>query len=102
MYTGFDIIPGGPADAQSMGGVVPAEKAAFMAAVAAGCPKFEVLFTLSQVQMIPIVSDTSFQCIVIASDISDVFPAPSGQMREFLRNFGVFPVILVNCHLEVR
>ena len=29
------------------------------------------------------------------------FPVPDGQSREFMRNFGVFPVILVNCELDM-
>jgi hypothetical protein len=32
-------------DSQAMGGVVPAEKGAFLSAVAAGCPRFEVSFS---------------------------------------------------------
>jgi hypothetical protein len=42
------------------------------------------------------------KCIVICSDSSKSFPVPDGQSREFLRTFGVFPVILVNSDLETR
>lgn len=45
VYTGFDIVPisvNGSFDGYAMGGAVPAERGAFLAAVAAGCPKFQV------------------------------------------------------------
>ena len=43
-----------------------------------------------------------FDCIVIASDTMKAFPSPDGASREFLRNFGEFPIILVNCDLEIK
>jgi hypothetical protein len=43
-----------------------------------------------------------FQCIVICSDTMKSFPAPDGLSREFMRSFGVFPVVLVNCNLEIK
>ena len=42
-----------------------------------------------------------FQCLVIATDTMTDYPVPDGQSREFLRNFGVFPIILVNCDLDM-
>jgi hypothetical protein len=30
------------------------------------------------------------------------FPAPDGLSREFMRSFGAFPVVLVNCNLEIK
>ena len=43
-----------------------------------------------------------FQCIVICSDTMKSFPAPDGLSREFMRSFGVYPVVLVNCNLEIK
>lgn len=50
------------------------------------------------------VADTifCFQCIVICSDTMKSFPAPDGLSREFMRSFGVYPVVLVNCNLEIK
>lgn len=42
------------------------------------------------------------QCLVISSDTMETFPFPSGESREFLRKMGKFPVILVNCKLEMK
>jgi hypothetical protein len=30
------------------------------------------------------------------------FPAPDGMSREFMRSFGIYPVVLINCNLEVK
>lgn len=43
-----------------------------------------------------------FQCLVLSTDTQTIFPAPNGQSREFLRSFGIFPVILVNCDLDMK
>ena len=43
-----------------------------------------------------------FHCLVLSTDTMIDFPAPDGQSREFLRSFGIFPVILVNCDLEMK
>ena len=43
-----------------------------------------------------------FHCLVISTDTMTVFPAPDGRSREFLRSFGIFPIILVNCDLEMK
>lgn len=43
-----------------------------------------------------------FHCLVISTDTMPDFPAPDGQSREFLRSFGIFPVILVNCDLAMK
>ena len=46
--------------------------------------------------------NNAFECLVIATSTDDAFPFPDGRSREFLRGFGVFPVILVNSRLEAR
>ena len=61
---------------------ISAERSAVMAAVADG--------------------SSVFQCLVLSTDTMITFPVPDGQSREFLRGFGVFPVILVNCELDIR
>jgi cytidine deaminase len=61
---------------------ISAERSAVMAAVADG--------------------SSVFQCLVLSTDTMISFPVPDGQSREFLRGFGVFPVILVNCELDIR
>ncbi len=40
--------------------------------------------------------------MVICSDTTKAFPAPDGMSREFMRSFGTFPVILVNCNVEMK
>lgn len=40
--------------------------------------------------------------MIIASDTSEEFPVPDGHIREFLRSFGLFGVVLVNCNIEHR
>jgi cytidine deaminase len=77
-YSGCDVYIGDGVDSNG----VPAERAAFLAAIADGAPGFD--------------------CLVISSDTMKSFPIPDGKSREFLRRFGVFPVVLVNCDLEVR
>jgi len=61
---------------------VSAERAAFLIAIADGITKID--------------------CIVICSDTMISFPSPDGLSREFMRSFGVYPVILVNCNLEIK
>lgn len=46
--------------------------------------------------------DGIVQCMVICSDTMKSFPAPDGQSREFMRSFGEYPVVLVNCNLELK
>ena len=79
LYTGCDVTING--DTNGMG-CISGERAAILAAVADG--------------------QSSFDCLVIASDTMKSFPAPNGQSREFLRSFGVFPVVLVNCDMQVE
>ena len=40
--------------------------------------------------------------MVVATDTSEDFPVPDGATREFLRSFGHFGVVLVNCRIEYR
>jgi hypothetical protein len=40
--------------------------------------------------------------MIVATDTSDDFPVPDGNTREFMRSFGVFGVVLVNCNIEYR
>ena len=61
---------------------VSAERAAFLIAIADGITKID--------------------CIVICSDTMISFPSPDGLSREFMRSFGIYPVILVNCNLEIK
>jgi cytidine deaminase len=61
---------------------ISAERSAVMAAVADG--------------------SSAFHCLVLSTDTMINFPVPDGQSREFLRSFGVFPVILVNCELNMK
>ena len=76
VYTGCDVYvrEGDPNG-------VSAERAALLAAVADGA--------------------AVFHCLVITTDTMKQFPVPDGQSREFMRNFGVFPVILANCDLDM-
>jgi cytidine deaminase len=67
VYSGCDINLEG----NTLG--ISAERAAVIAAVADG--------------------SSVFHCLVLSTDTMTVFPAPDGQSREFLRSFGVFPVI---------
>jgi hypothetical protein len=39
---------------------------------------------------------------VVASDTSEEFPVPDGGTREYLREFGIFPVFLVNRNLDIK
>ena len=77
VYTGCDVFIG---ENDQIG--ISAEKSALLSAVADGI--------------------TKFQCLVIASDTSVEFPTPNGQIREFLRSFGIYPVVLVNSTLECK
>lgn len=76
VYSGCDINLEG----NTLG--ISAERAAVIAAVADG--------------------SSVFHCLVLSTDTMTVFPAPDGQSREFLRSFGVFPIILVNCELDSK
>lgn len=80
-YTGCDVHLNSNSIESSQGGV-SAERAAFLAAVADGASKFD--------------------CLVICSDTMKSFPSPDGLSREFMRTFGIYPVILVNCNLETK
>lgn len=40
--------------------------------------------------------------MVIATDSTINFPVPDGATREFMRSFGNFGVVLVNCNIETR
>ncbi len=62
--------------------VVPGERSAVLAAIADGAKELI--------------------CVVIAGDTATDFPIPDGGSREFLRSFGVFKVVLVNCLMELR
>ena len=76
VYTGCDVYVSPSQDGLS------AERASILAAVADGIKTFD--------------------CIVIAVSSDDNFPFPDGRSREFLRSFGIFPVILVNSKLEAK
>jgi hypothetical protein len=39
---------------------------------------------------------------VVCSISSYEFPIPDGSNREFIRSFGIFPVICVNKELDIR
>ena len=79
VYTGCDVnINAGGADGSALSG----ERAAVLAAVADGVSHFD--------------------CLVVASDTMKSFPTPDGSSREFLRSFGVFPVVLINCEMQVK
>ena len=79
LYTGCDVSFSAHKDGM---GDISAERGAVLAAVADG--------------------QSEFDCVVIASDTMKSFPAPDGQSREFLRSFGVFSVVLVNCDMQVE
>ena len=78
VYTGCEIYMKG----YDQNGIISAEKSAVVSALADGVNKF--------------------QCLVIASDVMTDFPTPTGESREFLRSFGIFPVVLVNSILECK
>ena len=120
-YTGCDVhiaAANGSTDSAAQHGV-SAERAAFLAAVADGAAKFDVRsgvivpYSLNLVinfSNIPIILYSyvaslflySPQCLVICSDTMKSFPAPDGLSREFMRSFGNYPVVLVNCNLEIK
>ena len=75
VYNGCDVRPPNML-------TVPAERSAVLAAVADGAKELI--------------------CVVIAGDTAEEFPIPDGGSREFLRSFGVFKVVLVNCMMESR
>eukprot|EP01038_Epipyxis_sp_PR26KG_P008402 gene8402-11360_t len=77
VYGGCDVYIQG----NEIGGV-SAERASILAAVADGA--------------------TGYDCLVVCSDTMTSFPAPDGLTREFIRSFGIFPVILVNSNLEIK
>ena len=76
IYTGCDVRV--KSDGGNNG--VSAERACVLAAVADG--------------------ESVFHCLVIASDTMKSFPVPDGQSREFLRSFGAYCIVLVNCVME--
>ena len=78
VYTGCDVYM--PDTIGAVG--ISAERAAILSAVADGASKFD--------------------CIVIGSDTMKAHPSSDGLSREFLRTFGIFPVILVNCDMAVH
>jgi cytidine deaminase len=78
VYTGCDVYM--PDTIGAVG--ISAERAAVLAAVADGA--------------------SNFDCIVVGSDTMKAHPSPDGLSREFLRTFGIFPVILVNCDMDVQ
>lgn len=94
-YIGCDLqLPGDAAP-------ISAEKSAFSAATADGATSFEVskistntVFALN-LYFVP-------KGVVICSDTMKSFPVPDGSSREFMRSFGNFPVVLVNCELELK
>lgn len=43
-----------------------------------------------------------FRSLAMASDTSQAFPSPDGPGRQFLAEFGDFPVYLVNRDLQAR
>jgi cytidine deaminase len=77
IYTGCDVHV---KDTGAGSSGVSAERACVLAAIADG--------------------ESVFHCLVIASDTMKSFPTPDGQSREFLRSFGAFSVVLVNCVME--
>lgn len=46
--------------------------------------------------------DSKFLALVIASDSNEAFPAPDGSSRQYLAEFGMFPVFLVNRDLKIQ
>jgi len=77
IYTGCDVHV---KDTGAGSSGVSAERACVLAAIADG--------------------ESVFHCLVIASDTMKSLPTPDGQSREFLRSFGAFSVVLVNCVME--
>ena len=77
VYTGCDIYL-----TDKDPNAISAERCAVMAAVADG--------------------SSAFNCLVLSTDTMINFPVPDGLSREFLRSFGTFPVILVNCELNMK
>lgn len=46
--------------------------------------------------------ETRFRSLAMASDTDQAFPSPDGPGRQFLAEFGEFPVYLVNRDMQVR
>lgn len=46
--------------------------------------------------------ETRFRSLAMASDTDQVFPSPDGPGRQFLAEFGEFPVYLVNRDMQAR
>lgn len=42
------------------------------------------------------------QAMVVATDSSEAFPVPDGATRQYLSEFGDFPVVLVNRDMQLR
>lgn len=122
-YTGCDVHIASASGVPSESHGVSAERAAILAAVADGAGKFDVsyflnicVFSMRDIWLlgfVPLSFDSLLlifscacvsllQCIVICSDTMKSFPAPDGLSREFMRSFGVYPVVLVNCNLEIK
>lgn len=46
--------------------------------------------------------ETRFRSLAMASDTDHAFPSPDGPGRQFLAEFGEFPVYLVNRDMQVK
>lgn len=46
--------------------------------------------------------EVRFQALVVATDSQDDFPVPDGSTRQYLAEYGVFPVFLVNRDLKIH
>lgn len=46
--------------------------------------------------------ETRFRCLAMVSDTDLAFPSPDGPGRQFLAEFGEFPVYLVNRDMQAR
>lgn len=46
--------------------------------------------------------ETRFRSLAMASDTDQAFPSPDGPGRQFLAEFGEFPVYLVNRDMQAR
>ncbi len=124
VYTGCDVYFGldsgglaannfgsGNGGSNGNGNGISAERAAVLAAVSDGVKHFHVrvqrislsrIYLVLNLYVVLMTRATCGQALVIASDSMKLFPTPDGQSREFLRTFGVFPVILVNSQLDCK
>lgn len=46
--------------------------------------------------------ETRFRSLAMASDTDHAFPSPDGPGRQFLAEFGEFPIYLVNRDMQAR